>query len=539
MLIDSREIPTDRQLEADICIVGAGAAGICIAREFVGTGVKVIVLESGGLGFDTNTQVLFDGPSDGLTYFPLISTRLRFFGGTTNHWGGNCHPFSSASFTGRPWIDQSSWPISPSEIAPYYTQAEELLKLPEQRWNVDYWSQRGPGTIPGLGSNYLVPSVVHLVRGRDRRFGSLFRDQLSKAKNVDVLLWANLTQFKVTEAADHVRKADVRCLSGKQFQVSAHQFVLAAGGIENARLLLLSNQTAKDGLGNKRDQVGRYFMDHPRFETGIIAPSPNLRFKHIRALNGMGRSNSRVFQVQYNLSDRVQEDYKVAQAAVYSYPEPTDDYENSSRSMATKSINRIWKDLKSRRIPDHMNGHISNIYENFDEVSKQLYYGLRWPGDEFPIRKINCGVRFEPIPNPESRVTLDDSIDNLGQRRAKLTWRLSDQDRTTVKVAMQALAFELGSVGLGRIRTFVEDPSWEWPISMEGGHHQIGTTRMSEDPRGGVVDKDCKVHGIDNLYIAGSSVFTTAGRGWPTLTLLALSYRLTTHLRQVMKSGNR
>ena len=268
MFIDARNIANGYNVQCDICVVGAGAAGISFARAFIGKSVKVCLMESGGLQGDADTQYLYDGENTGLPYFPLVATRLRFFGGTTNHWAGYCCPFSNWDFQKRAWITDSGWPISRSELDPYYDRAVEMLDLPKKYWNLKFLEEKlGESRLPFTE----FVTNVHLVK--PVRMGQTFRAAIEQSNNVSTYLNANVISLEADEFAQVITAVRVATLSGNHFSVSAKHFVLAAGGIENPRILLLSNSVQRDGLGNQRGLVGRYFMDHPEFLSGVISPS--------------------------------------------------------------------------------------------------------------------------------------------------------------------------------------------------------------------------------------------------------------------------
>jgi choline dehydrogenase-like flavoprotein len=149
----------------------------------------------------------------------------------------------------------------------------------------------------------------------------------------------------------------------------------------------------------------------------------------------------------------------------------------------------------------------------------------------FSGTRFGVGCACEQTPNPDSRVTLADDTDPLGLRRVRLNWRLTEQERRSFIANIRALGRELAAAGIGRLRPLLPDDGL-WEKVVGGGSHHMGTTRISDDPKRGVVDRDCRVHGIDNLYVAGSSVFVTSGSANPTLNILALAYRLVDHLKE-------
>ena len=286
MFADFRKLEDGLELEVDVCVIGAGAAGITIATTLAGTPLTVCLLESGGFDYDADTQELYDGQTDGTTlvrrrhprgrrqtaYMPeLMFSRVRFFGGSTNHWGHGCVPLQNATFAVRPWIPFSGWPIVQADLEPYYTRALELCGAP-----VDNFRRPPSDPLP------VDPTKLRYHTGAvgSANFGTAYRAELRQAGNVKVLLHANLLELRANPAATAVEKATFGTLEGKRGTVHARVFVLCCGGIENARLLLLSNSVMKPGLGNARDLVGRFFMDHPRGECGRIYHGDQGRLTH-------------------------------------------------------------------------------------------------------------------------------------------------------------------------------------------------------------------------------------------------------------------
>src|SRR5215217_4218733 len=238
MFVDARTIPKDAIIEADICIIGAGAAGITLARQFSGQPFRVIILESGGLKPDSATQSLYTGKSTGLPYYPLETARLRMFGGTTNHWGATCRPFSPIDFEARDWVPNSGWPIQLDDVQPYYERARQICWVGSPDWNLADWQQRDRLPVLPLEGSRVASRVAQVVPVAERSFAKHYRDDLDHATNVTTYLNANVTQIVANDEVSTVTEVHVACLSGNTFSVKARTFILAAGGMENPRILL-------------------------------------------------------------------------------------------------------------------------------------------------------------------------------------------------------------------------------------------------------------------------------------------------------------
>ena len=271
MLLDARRIERGAVVEADLCIVGAGAAGIALARELAGTPLSVCLLESGGFQPDAATQSLYEGPSRGTLLEEggdyLSRSRLRFFGGSTNHWQGWCRPLDPLDFEARPWVEHSGWPLDRGALEPYYARAAELVQIPHVG-DAEAPVLAGPGALLLPGSEWVATRLFTF--SPPTAFGRVYRDALARAPNVTLLTHANVREIRLDAGGSRVESVRVACLEDNAFDVRARYTALAAGGIENARLLLASNRQRPAGIGNGHDRVGRYFADHPVLDVGHV-----------------------------------------------------------------------------------------------------------------------------------------------------------------------------------------------------------------------------------------------------------------------------
>jgi len=506
MLIDTRKLPDKTNIKADICIIGAGAAGITMARELSRSKLDICVLESGDMENNSETQALYEGKNIGVEYWSLSASRLRYFGGTTNHWGGVCLPLNEDDFESREWVDGSGWPFEKADLMPFYKRAHPVVQLGKFSYNVEDWESGNDKHIPFDGK-YVVTGMLH--RSPPTRFGDVYHDELDKAENVNVYLNANATNIETNDTASRVKRIQVVCLTGTRLSVHAKIYVLALGGIENARLLLLSNKTQKSGLGNQNDLVGRYFADHPYIS--------NLGFI---ILNNKNRS-----------IDLYQKGYSVSGSVINGYLTPSLGIRRREKLLSTRVHIQpsALKALKARLTTN----------EDFLDKIQRVFKDLSGDGEFDYITSDSQVIRFgawtELIPNPDSRVFLGDETDRLDQRKIVLDWRIGQDEQMSLLRTLKIIGTELGRLNLGRMKIELdEDSVWPPEKSITPGLHHMGTTRMHINPKYGVVDENCKLHGTDNLFIAGSSVFPTYGAANPTLTILALSLRLSDHIKELM-----
>jgi choline dehydrogenase-like flavoprotein len=533
MIIDSRSIDDSTTFQTGLCIIGAGAAGISIALEFLAKSYNVILLESGGIRSDPMTQSLYDGKNVGLSYDRLDEARSRYFGGSTNCWGGHCRPLDSLDFKKREGVPNSGWPFGKEELDRYYERSHSLLKLGPFEYDESKWSQK-----MAKDDLFLFPldrECLHNVISQinpQAKFGDIYRAQLGEAANIKVLLFSNATEIQTNDTATTVTGVRVRTLNGKSFTISARIVVLAAGGIENARLLLLSNQTQRMGLGNGRDLVGRYFMDHPRIRSDIVRINAQQRHRRLYDQT-MVLSRAGYFSGDARISAHVaptsecQRKLSIPNSKTYFVARYT-----SGMSKAYLGLRAISRQVKGRARFGYSFGDMARaiiravpaIVGNVPEAIIGVLDAHLNPG--FVKRAFELWTIIEPIPNYDSRVTLSSARDRLGLNKVEVDWQVTERDKLHFISLRKLLTQEMTRQGVLQFVGEPVDPAEIWPKNIVGCWHHMGTTRMDSDPAKGVVDANCRVHGISNLFVAGSSVFPTAGSDMPTITIVALALRL-------------
>jgi choline dehydrogenase-like flavoprotein len=418
--IDARTLSPGHQIEADVCVIGAGAAGLAIAKSLFGR----------------------------------------------------------------------------AELDPFYERAGSLLGLPNRPFDVERWQGQLPAARPWrFDVDRVTSGVRQIVAESHRRLGPRLREQIARSQNVDVYLFANVLRIELEESRAAVARLQVGTLEGGRFSARARHVVLAAGGIENARILLLSSIGGPDDP--EHGPVGRFYANHPE------APVAELQLSDARL-------GSRFYGSRKHAHGR-------AAGSLCLSPE-------AQRALQLMGC-RV--NLYGRRDPATPTGlAVGGLVSRSDALGS----GETTKPEPGPL--LTVSVVAEPAPNPDSQVRLGDPRDALGQRRVVLDWRIAASDSISVRRTLEVLARELGASGLGRARIlFPEDGFAE--LDPRGSHHHLGTTRMHGDPHQGVVDANCRVHGLSNLFVAGSSVFPTFGTANPTYTLLALAFRLSDHLQRL------
>jgi choline dehydrogenase-like flavoprotein len=517
LFVDGRTVAEDLVIETDVCIVGAGAAGITLAKEFSGRSFRVWLLESGGFDFDRHTQDLYQGENLGFS-IPLDLQRLRYFGGATNHWGNYCRPLDDIDFDRRTWVAHSGWPFDKSHLDSYYERAQSICQLGPFTYEPEAWEAGTPPPRRLVGDRVRI--AIFQARRPPLRFGEMYRDDILRATNITTCLQANVLHIETDHAARMVTRLRVGCLQGNKFWLAAKLFILATGGIENARLLLLSAQEQRVGLGNDNDLVGRFFMAHPIFDAGFCLPSDP--FIPITPSFNHGKQTRDTVDINGHLSLSPETQHRQQLLGFNLRLLPIYDSQESLSALKRllhAEFDRFNEDLK------HVIGDIDGI--------ATAAYGKVFKG-AIPVKAYTLRCAMEQAPNPDSRVTLSPELDALGKPRVRLDWKLRPIDKRSLLRSLKIIGAELGRAGLGRLQLTLADDDDTWPQRLFDGGHHMGTTRMHVNPHEGVVDQHCRVHGIANLYVAGSSVFPTGGHANPTLTIVALAVRLADDVKGLM-----
>ncbi|NMG06917.1 GMC family oxidoreductase [Brasilonema sp. UFV-L1] len=545
MLIDSRNLPKDEVIKTEVCIVGTGPAGMTLAREFLGQDFRVCLLESGDLEFNQQTQSLCEGETVGDNFAELHEIRRRQYGGLAHAWcidinnkqiGLRHVPLDEIDFEKRDGLPYSGWPFDKSYLNPFYERAQSVCKLGPFTYEAQAWEDTESPKLP-LSSERVSTSMFQF--GPRDIFINEYRQEINSSTNITTYLNANVVEIETDETAKTVTRVRVACLQGNQFWVSAKIFILATGGIENARLLLLSNQTQKTGLGNQNDLVGRFFMDHPLILSGILFPH-NRKIFNSTALYDLRLVNNIPVMGKLTLAQEVIRREKLLNMSALIFPR-----HKEFRTAGEKSLKTLLAATRRGEIPQDISKHLKNVIQDIDSLfvhwykyhfkKQPLFPNLNqggWSylkGNEKKFTMFEVVSQTEQAPNPDNRVTLSRQLDKLGCPKAQLHWRWTQTDLSSIRRSQTIFAQEIARAGLGQLN--IEQDGELPEVLSISTHHNMGTTRMHNDPKQGVVDANCQVHGVSNLFIAGSSVFPTGGYANPTLTIIALAIRLADHVK--------
>ncbi|HEY4122049.1 MAG TPA: GMC family oxidoreductase [Byssovorax sp.] len=551
MIVDAAELPAGHALTCDVCVVGAGAAGIALARELARRGVDVLVLESGGTKYDPAAHDLDKGRVvDPEGHGPIEDYRRRRLGGSTTAWGGRCVPFDPIDFEPRDFVPHSGWPFGLAELEPYYRRAQALCELGEYEYGATAClpeaAARAP-MIPGLASSELTTEPVYRF-SPPTNFGARYHDELAKSANARVVLHATCVEVATNAEGRLVERLVAKGPGGRRIEVLARRVVLAGGGLEVARLLLSSTGASARGVANDRDLVGRFYMCHVTHHVDVEL-TRDLVWDYEKTRDGV------YCQRTLSVTEAGQRSRRILNhRARVEHPDIADpDHASGVLSATYLAKTFLMRQAANRFLSDKVNvlskgvvksvelarplEHARNVARDLPNV---LRFSKRWLTDRVlaerklpsmvipsATHRYTLRIDAEQAPDPESRVTLGDEKDALGVPRLVVDWRARPIDSESLERTCALFADAVRSSGIGAA-------AWAPAAKLQatGGHH-VGTTRMSDDPARGVVDASCRVHGVENLFVASSSVFPTCSYANPTLTIVALALRLADRLAGV------
>ncbi|HNP95393.1 MAG TPA: GMC family oxidoreductase [Cyclobacteriaceae bacterium] len=557
MIIDARQIQKGTVLRGDVCVVGAGAAGITLAFELAKGGLNVILLEAGGRKWNPENQDLYKGtvlrPD---LHAPLDRYRHRLLGGTTAVWGGRCIPFDNIDFEFREFIPHSTWPISRKDLEEFYRIAQQYCHCGNFTYLVKEAVPSAPvNMIPGFSDGDVVTSVLERF-SLPTHFGKAYFKELCAAPNIQVVLNASCLNIKVSKDGRRVSSLQMSSLSKKDFEVKGNAAVLAAGGLEVTRLLLASNQRYKDGIGNHSGWLGRCYMSHI---SGNIC-DVKLSCDPDRVIFGYEVDPDGVYcRRRFWISEEAQRKNRTLNfvAMLDNPPMYNPEHRDGVLSMAffAKNIQAI-----RRRIPPEFSKqlamgttskrvyaqHLRNVLADIPHICyampqfayKRFMKARMMPSLVMKSRTNTYSLHYhtEQAPNFESRVTLSDDRDTLGMPRLLVDFRILDLDIESIYLSHQLIDQQLRKYGCGKIVFNKQDVLGHIREQVGVGGHHIGTTRMSKEESKGVVNENCRVHGLRNLFVASSSVFPTSSQANPTLTIVAIAARIAAHLKENLQT---
>ena len=544
MIIDARSLPPDDVLETHLCIIGAGPAGLTLALEFANQNVQVCLLESGGDALDSELQSLCAGTVSGDPYPEIKETRRRQLGGTSHCWEGQnshqaygfrCLPLDEIDFEQRDWLPYSGWPFQKAHLDPFYERAQKVCQIGPYAYNVEAWENKRAVPLPFKSDRIQTTMSQYAPR---YPFTQEYPEALRQTPNITTILYANVVEIETDETTQTVTRLRVASSPTKQFSLKAKVFILAAGGMENARLLLASNRQQASGLGNQNDQVGRFFMDRPILSCTLVPDSPKIFDQ--TALYDIYQTKGVPVMARVQLTQALMRQEHLLNNGAQLFPRPL-----SHQREATLALRSLITSLRDGKSSQDVLKQLSIALRGLDYIMAAGFWGairrlpaLRRGGWSYlPLEKrrfseFELFYQIEQAPDPHNRVMLSAERDHFGQPKVELHWRLNPIDIENAVRVQEIWAEEFEKAGFGQLQ-FARKRE-DWKLEKTAMHHHMGATRMHHDPKQGVTDANGKVHGVNNLFIAGCSVFPTAGYANPTLTMIALSLRLADHLKTLI-----
>ena len=500
MFKDIKDLSIEEDNFYDICVIGSGPAGISVVKKLLNSKYKIALLESGGIHPEDDYQALNEGKNSGPSFLSLDHSRMRSFGGAGLLWAGWCAPFESNEFEKKPFLHLSGWPISLKDIETYYKEAAKMLGISYEK----FYDKKLIGET-ALEKNFkeffrdkslLKASVFQASSPVNRNLAEKYRIELENSNNTHVIFHSTVTDINLSNNGKDVDNVSISDLSGNNANIKAKIFVLACGALENPRILLSSNKYYKNGIGNSQGLVGSCFMSHP----GINNVGEIHKISSDKCYDGQKKNID--YKVSFEISPKERLKHKILRHSL--------------------SVKNISQSTKSKLI-DKSNFFL-NIKKTFCKITGKKYFSNNW----------NLAVGLEQPPTLSNYLKLDNNIDQLGVPKINMYWnKISNIERDTVIKSVNIMAQELGLLNSGRIKLKDDLLSGKAFNVDDPINHHIGTTRMSDSPKTGVVDKNCKVFDLSNLYIAGSSVFATSSIVNPTYTIVALSLRLGEYLKKI------
>lgn len=543
MIVDGSSLRSGIEKEHDLCVVGSGVAGMLLVTELAQTYKDICIVESGAWKPDEDTQLLYALNSVGYPIRKHYQSRIRYFGGSCNIWAGRAMIYNEIDLMSRPWLDSASWPLDFAELDRYYAFAARYLNLPcYEKLKAENWESKLSDFEMSLFRSGNFKANVSLFAKTPARFGygTKYYKALRSSPGVTLYINSNVVNLHLNEALSRVARVDVACLNGVRYAIKPKKVVLACGGLENTRILMASDKQTPGGIGNRSGLLGRYYMDHPRAVFGRVKLTKKIKLDH---LLGMPITGGKM-QLGIALCDKIQARegllnnyltlepcYSIGSMELY------ESFVKLMKRLLRKGYSGKRFDFKNQQLadvpemiylltPKELLPHfIYYTYYKYSRIAKNVFTNLTH------MSIVNYS---EQEPNIASRVYLDDEKDKLGVRKLVLDWKLSNRSFHSSLRLMRLLDEHFRRYGVGHIEQELTEIE-ELPYT-DASHH-LGTTRMSADPKTGVVDANCQVHGVDDLYIAGSSVFPTAGHANPTLTIAAMSLRLADYLKKRVASS--
>ena len=538
MIVLAPRLAALRDFAADVTVIGSGPVGVITALALIGRGFRVLVLESGGEGAEpasTDLTVAENLRPD--NHFEPRTAVARRLGGSSNLWAGRCVPFDPIDFRARPWLGLGAWPIGPDDLAPYLAPALDALAAGAAVFEAPL----GVTADPAFRCDTLerwsnVP-----------RIQKLHARALAERGDLLVALRATVTGFRCRPDGGI---AGIELDAGEEGrgEIPASRVVLAAGGNASTRLLLLEQERDPALFGGAGGPLGRFYMGHV---SGQIA---DIVFENATLHDGLDYyvdAHGSYVRRRLVPAEATQAAERLANVAFWPVVPPIANAAHRSGplsavflalSLAPLGRRLIAEPVRLKHVgppPYRRAAHLGNVVRDLPRTLgfapaflwRNRVAKMRLPGFFLRNRARRYGLEYhaEQLPDPESRLTLGEARDRLGQRRLRIDLRFGPDDAASVVRAHAALEAWLARNRLARLEFYQADPEARMAVVLgnaRDGAHQVGTIRMAREPGEGVVDGRCRVFGTPGLYVVSTAVLPTSGQANPTLTAVQLGLRL-------------
>lgn len=552
MFIDAETIQDGYTFNSDVAVVGAGPAGIVLALELAKSGYEVALIESGRIDLCEKTQKLGEASYfDRKVHAPMSQSTRRQVGGTSIIWGGRCLPYDPVDFDERSYIPDSSWPITYEELEPYFQKACDYFFCGKAEFDIHNISTiKQKSIVPGLPDEDILTSTLERW-SLPTNFGKEYFQELKQYEKLKLVYGLTCTEIESSDTRNHVEALQAKTLGGKTIRIKARKYILAGGALNTTRLLLASDRKHPGGIGNHNGLLGKFYMGHL---SGDIA-DVHFTTPPQETIFGFDRDSDNIYlRRRFTFSREFLHERKLPNIVGWlgapKFYDPS--HGNGILSLAYLALSSplIGKYLTSTAMRNALIGdkkeiqkaHIKNLVKDFGKLISfipNFGYGRFLAKRKIPALFVYSAANEYPlhyhgeqVPNLDSTVSLSDQKDELGMRRLNINLRYSSQDVESVVRAHEYWDKHLRKYGCGYLKYLTDDPAASVTDQLGDGYHQIGTTRMSQDPSDGVVGINCNIHGFDDLFVASSSNFVTSGQANSTFMIVAFALRLVEYLKK-------
>jgi len=528
MQVDLDSVIDRPSFKSSVCIVGAGVAGLILARALAKVGIEVHLLEGGGPLPESRSQDLYAVQMAGMHHEGATKGRFRVFGGSSTRWGGQLLTFTPDIFDPSAGMPSQAWPLRIAEIESHYSEVRDLMHV----------SHHSPAArrIKSLSTGRAVDSADINVRFSKwapfskRNLASTLGPECLASERVTVFFHANVVGIRFREGSDRVETVTAKNYAGSIFEFESAQFIICAGTIETCRILLAAKAALGVRIGKTMDSVGRYFHDHLSFEAATITGTAKRGFVKLFTPSLIGDTlHTPKLEASVGLRSR---ENLLAVMAHFAIEEP--------EGSGIAAVRTFLQAIQRREGRSAVLKSGLALPRNSVDIAK-LIWGARVKKQRVITGRASITLRIdcEQATNAANRITLSEDCDAVGMPKAVIAWRISEHERRTVGIFAKAVDTYLDQLGFGAIawNPALSEPDDSWLRFTNDAFHPMGGTRMGTDPYTSVVDSNLKVHGTANLFVASCSTFPAGGSSNPTFTLMALTLRLGAHLTDMVKAG--